>query len=474
MRLVFLDFETFCLGLREIKGKDAILEKYFFLLSLTSVKHVLNHELPAKVPYIVLQVNKEDTAMKVKTHLRSSRHRRRQKRSFQGLAIKALFALVFAAWIVVILLFLKGPDGTKRTELPIAPSGTKYQSPLLIITYKRQEYLERTLENVLSTIPQPCGFGCPVIVSEDGQHGEIEEVVQSFKEKFETQGIPLVHIHHKRNVRSNNAYKALAKHFGWAIAQVFDGKFLVTQEDSLPQRVMILEEDIQVAPDFFSYMEATSSLLDRDPTLYAVSAFNDNGHLPNGDPKRVLRSDFFPGLGWMMNRDLWKNELESKWPGGWWDDWLREPAQRKDRQVLRPEKSRTYHFGSEGGTSGNQFGSLLERNKLNEELIQWDTEDLSYLESSSYEKEYTQKVMGSKLVSSIVKARDAPSDSNVRMEYESFSHFSKLARQLEIMDDEKAMVPRTAYRGTVEVRLGPEKLLYLTPKGGFGGYKKEG
>ncbi len=54
----------------------------------------------------------------------------------------------------------------------------------------------------------------------------------------------------------------------------------------------------------------------------------------------VYRSDFFPGLGWMMTRSLWF-ELRKKWPRGFWDDWLRDSAQRKNRSCLRPEISRT-------------------------------------------------------------------------------------------------------------------------------------
>ena len=158
----------------------------------------------------------------------------------------------------------------------------------------------------------------------------------------------------------NAAYKALAKHFGWALTQVFDGSLPGDYKPSYPdyhpkfpqpERVIILEEDIKVAPDFFSYMAATAKLLDADPTLYAVSAFNDNGHLVQEDSDRLLRSDFFPGLGWMMSRALWKDEFEAKWPNGFWDDWMREPVQRKGRQVIRREVSRTYHFGRKASSS---------------------------------------------------------------------------------------------------------------------------
>ena len=71
------------------------------------------------------------------------------------------------------------------------------------------------------------------------------------------------------------------------------------------QRVIVLEEDLEIAPDFFELFGATAALLD-DPTenLLAVSAFNDNGLKKlvdeTADAGTLLRSDFFPGLGWML------------------------------------------------------------------------------------------------------------------------------------------------------------------------------
>jgi len=41
-----------------------------------------------------------------------------------------------------------------------------------------------------------------------------------------------------------------------------------------------------------------------------------------------------------MKRSLWL-EYRKKWPLGFWDDWMREPVNRKDRACLRPEISRT-------------------------------------------------------------------------------------------------------------------------------------
>ena len=46
------------------------------------------------------------------------------------------------------------------------------------------------------------------------------------------------------------------------------------------------------------------------------------------------------GLGWMVEQSVW-SELGVKWPSAFWDDWMREPKQRRDRACLRPELSRT-------------------------------------------------------------------------------------------------------------------------------------
>ena len=167
-------------------------------------------------------------------------------------------------------------------------------------------------------------------------------------------------------------------------------------------RVIILEEDLEIAIDFFEYFLATAPLLDSESfedydssfshdhqqhhhlhkhreqsssSLLAVSAWNDNGF--EGHVKRkefIFRSDFFPGLGWMLNKQLWQEvcildisffsihlspfisfslsffttiilQLSSKWPKAYWDDWLREESQRKGRHILHPEISRTFHFG---------------------------------------------------------------------------------------------------------------------------------
>lgn len=67
-------------------------------------------------------------------------------------------------------------------------------------------------------------------------------------------------------------------------------------------------EDLDLAEDFFSYFGSTQRLLCEDPTIWCVSAWNDNGSpltadYANGD--RLYRTDFFPGLGMHIILKIW-------------------------------------------------------------------------------------------------------------------------------------------------------------------------
>lgn len=54
----------------------------------------------------------------------------------------------------------------------------------------------------------------------------------------------------------------------------------------------------------------------REPgSLYCVSAWNDQGYVHTASRLDVLyRVDWMPGLGWMLKRSLYKDQLESEWP----------------------------------------------------------------------------------------------------------------------------------------------------------------
>ncbi|XP_018431435.1 PREDICTED: protein O-linked-mannose beta-1,2-N-acetylglucosaminyltransferase 1-like, partial [Nanorana parkeri] len=78
---------------------------------------------------------------------------------------------------------------------------------------------------------------------------------------------------------------------------------------------VVLEEDLDISVDFFSFLSQTVHLLEEDESLYCISAWNDQGYEHTAeDPSLVYRVETMPGLGWVLRRTLYKEELEPKWP----------------------------------------------------------------------------------------------------------------------------------------------------------------
>ena len=92
----------------------------------------------------------------------------------------------------------------------------------------------------------------------------------------------------------------------------------------------------------------------------------------------------------VLSRKLFKNELEEKWPKPKnmldWDTWTRLPANRKGRECIIPDISRTYHFGGKGINVGGTMQALyFEKHAINKEAhVKLDV-DKMYKEN--YEKE---------------------------------------------------------------------------------------
>lgn len=123
---------------------------------------------------------------------------------------------------------------------------------------------------------------------------------------------------------------------------------------------IIFEEDLDVAQDALIYFNQTLDLLRTDPSLYCVSAWNDQGYEHTvGDSGLLYRIETMPGLGWMLSRRLYKEELEPNWPSADqphdWDMWIRTQSVRKNRECIIPDISRTFHFGSTGTNINSYF-----------------------------------------------------------------------------------------------------------------------
>ncbi|XP_070778339.1 alpha-1,3-mannosyl-glycoprotein 2-beta-N-acetylglucosaminyltransferase b isoform X1 [Enoplosus armatus] len=315
--------------------------------------------------------------------------------------------------------------------------------PILVIACDRVT-VKRSLDRLIQYRPSPKLY--PIIVSQDCGHTETARVIGSYGDQVTHIRQPdLSDIRVRPEHRKFQGYYKIARHYRWALNQVFN-----TFSQST---VVIVEDDLEVAPDFFEYFRALYPILRADPTLWCVSAWNDNGRDALVDPSKaelLYRTDFFPGLGWMLLKDLW-DELELKWPSAFWDDWMRQPEQRRDRSCIRPEISRTITFGRKGVSLGQFFDQYLRYIKLNTEIVPFTKQDLSYLLKEKYDEKFIKEVYSAPLVKieDLQQGGSLKGPGPYRVQYSSRDSFKVFARNLGVMDDLKSGVPRTGYRAVV-------------------------
>ena len=380
-----------------------------------------------------------------------------------GLVCLCLFNLIFLAHpipqdkhAVISSLSTQTPSATS-TQVHVPPPLPETPEPqqvsqktaVVIACFNRPDYLTRTL-NSLFSLSIPKDF--QVFVSQDGNHPGVSRVISNFAN---TKGLEhLVFQYDQGSWVSKDpayipgqfdVYYRIAAHYFFFLHELFS----VRRFD----KVIIIEDDMELAPDFFSYFSTMGDLLDRDPSLFCISAWNDNGREGLvSDSKQVYRSDFFPGLGWMLTSKFW-DKIDHKWTAAFWDDWLRDPQQTSGLQCLFPEVNRVYTFGSEGSSQGQYFNKYLATIQLNKENIDWSRIDKEYLYSDQYD------AWISALIDSAIQIpRDnvfglSDGRGEYRIKYDGTeSQFKEIASKFSLMEDFRGGKPRASYNGIVSFR----------------------
>nr|XP_053648232.1 protein O-linked-mannose beta-1,2-N-acetylglucosaminyltransferase 1-like [Cherax quadricarinatus] len=219
------------------------------------------------------------------------------------------------------------------TQQPSPPSIAMSEDiPVVIVTANKPYYLYRLLKN----LKRVAGSGkTKVVVIVDGPHQETLQLTNLF----------LIHtiVHYPQgppgeNTRTNT-------NIAFALQTVLDRWPHV-------DKVILLEDDLILAPDLLRYFHQAAPALTMDPTLYLVNAFGQNSY-PNTakESSVVLRAEMYPQYGWMTCR-RWVQYVLTLWvpPGRGvdWDWWLFTEGVRGGLSAVVPEVSRTAHAGSAG------------------------------------------------------------------------------------------------------------------------------
>uniref|UniRef100_A0A023EZ29 Protein O-linked-mannose beta-1,2-N-acetylglucosaminyltransferase n=1 Tax=Triatoma infestans TaxID=30076 RepID=A0A023EZ29_TRIIF len=210
--------------------------------------------------------------------------------------------------------------------------------PVVVIASNRPHYLYRTLRSLLSA------------------RGARKEMITVFIDGYFEEPLEVTRLLGLRGIQHTPiGYKnsRISQHYKASFSAAFN---MFPHADY----IIVVEEDLDVSEDFFSYFSQTVKLLEMDSSIYCISAWNDLGYEEtSSNVSTLLRVETMPGLGWLLSRILYKNELEAKWPTPekmWdWDMWMRMSEIRKGRECVIPEVSRTFHFGASGINMNSYF-----------------------------------------------------------------------------------------------------------------------
>lgn len=335
------------------------------------------------------------------------------------------------------------------------PNGGMTNPAIVVLTYQRRTYLMRTLDSLMDT---PGVGEYAVYVSQDGSHPDLSDIPPRYLSRHEI--TLLNHVRSPLLSSDQSATAYLAQHYKWVLDKLF-----FEQKHS---HVVILEDDMILSPDFLTLFTETAHLLDTDPTLMCVSSWNDNGMTRLvADRTRLMRTDYFPGLGWMTNAAIW-SELSPQFPLDQWDHFMRLDTTHRGRDCLIPEVARNHNIGEEGTNMGANFyqrflAPIAFNTKPTSFLHTHDgVRNLEHMRSETFEREMHEQVGQAKMLgmwdsyeaktfiaeSLSAQHATAPEKESVVILYDR-AMYPSIAAKLGLLP-----VPRSIHKGLITIRLG--------------------
>ncbi|XP_053630908.2 protein O-linked-mannose beta-1,2-N-acetylglucosaminyltransferase 1-like [Cherax quadricarinatus] len=203
--------------------------------------------------------------------------------------------------------------------------------PVAIVTSRRLTHVLRQVGQVWAS---PGGTHTPITIFVDGHNPEALDLGTLLQ-------VPVVEHTDPAPQGSTNR---ISYHVKFVLSKVFE---MYPEAD----KAIILEDDLDLSPDFIPYFQQTAWLLTADSRLFCVNAHNYNAFAHTAlDATRLYRVHGAPAYGWMVTRAV-AQDMIHKWPplnaGVDWDLWVRKNVMG-DRDLLVPEIPRTKHRGSGG------------------------------------------------------------------------------------------------------------------------------
>jgi hypothetical protein len=195
---------------------------------------------------------------------------------------------------------------------------------------------------------------------------------------------------------------------------------------------VLIEDDLVLAPDFVKYFLSMSRVMRVDPTLYCVSAHNDNAFYgtswePESGSLKALdglgfdfrRGNHFMAPGWMTSREIYRGVVRDMWldsagqyafkeqlhlRNGHWDRFFDSLTGARD--CIFPDIPRIIHQGADGFTVSQRAQMELYSNlRLSQLSPLVDYGDLHRLTKDGYVQSIVDFIAGASRLSALEESR---------------------------------------------------------------------
>ncbi|XP_042894324.1 protein O-linked-mannose beta-1,2-N-acetylglucosaminyltransferase 1-like [Penaeus japonicus] len=261
---------------------------------------------------------------------------------------------------------------------------------IAIMATDRPHYLYRTLKSLWEA---PGLNRDKVVVYADTQHQGILDVAKLF-------GVHLV----VAKQQGNSSAICIRHKFQRILGDLIMAKFPKgtvpkegTPEDNVPpfscSSILLLEDDLEVSVDIFKYLHAVTPLMDRDPTILGISAFNFYGYRDVANNlTQLYRTNQVNNLALYLTSRVVHEELAPKWlPVDSTREWFRSlidiMEEKPESAIVYPEVPRARHRAYRGATinGGIQYNLFRDHVLALTTDYRFEEEEIARLELSQYE-----------------------------------------------------------------------------------------
>ncbi|KAK5576173.1 hypothetical protein RB653_007314 [Dictyostelium firmibasis] len=219
--------------------------------------------------------------------------------------------------------------------------------PIAIVTSNKPKHLDRLLANLINNCNANIdrikvfndGKSVSTILSKYNVTDELRISKRSSTQQQENSNTNTVALsNEEKQYYMNSHYK-----------EIFSYMFNNESYD----KVIFLEEDLIMSPDSLEYFNHLSKLMNYDPSIFGISAWNDNGFKWNVEQARsnydnkfsFLRQDHFGGLGFLISKDIYKKRIEPNWQIESTTPWdvIVQKSMRSGDSCIFPEIPRSQH-----------------------------------------------------------------------------------------------------------------------------------